>query len=414
MKKDFNMEVMHHDGHTDENLRKEFLERQKTVSAYYVSRMTGQGFAFDSSLVDYNPALACRFLSHGIERVNFFHTSNVYSCDFVPDEAMQPSPNECSFVLGVFGQIFKFFSKPEFPLLRNLLNGAGIAELAGLGNEAFSPIVENLPSGSLVLNQSMLSCDALGFRLCEKMPERSPETNVDILVFGGSHAASVYSLPGESFSDHLERLVQARLPDRYTARVINLSQGSAVQATNALHLVNFGLRFSPRAVVFYDGFNDLSCGFYSDPVLSEGFGLLYGAHVYGDRRCEFDPLNARQLSEAYVNYRMHLTNVLTRMGVKVVSILQPMQELGGELNECESALSDYYKSGWSLYSTYPQSAAMASMIMKMRGLDVYDFHASLSSGGQKMEFWDCAHQSPKSELMIAEHMLEPVWEALQI
>tara|TARA_B100001093_G_C26852469_1_gene1025758 strand:- start:154 stop:1383 length:1230 start_codon:yes stop_codon:yes gene_type:complete len=407
------MNIIHHNRHTDDRLSEQFLNRQKYVAAYYIRRMTGEDFLFESTLVQFNRALACRHSVHNYERVNFFYTSNVYSCEVVPEEAMQPAPNECSFVLGTFGQIYRFYSNPNLTLLNGLLNGAGIAGLAGLDNEAFSTIVENLPSGSLALNQSMLSCDSLGFRLRERATELAPESTVDILVFGGSHAASVYSLPGESFTDHLERLVTSRLPKGHRARVINLSQGSVVQATNASHFLNFGLRFRPRVVVFYDGLNDLSCGAYSDRVLSEGFGLLYGGHVSAGKPPQVDRLNARQVVEAYVNYRVYLTSILKDFGVNTVSVLQPMQQLSGVLNERESVLADNYLSGWSLYSTYPQSAAMAAIIMKMRGLNVLDFHASLSDGDEKIEFWDCMHQAPESEFMIAEHMLEPVWEALR-
>jgi hypothetical protein len=283
-----------------------------------------------------------------------------------------------------------------------------ILSYPGLPGDCIKKNIVLPPFNRINICNDLLSCDPLGFRLvksCSRVFENDAESVYTIVILGGSFAASIYSLPGESFSDILQARLNGLDNDQRTYQVINLSMGSCQQGDNFSHLIHFGLLASADLILWIDGLNDLCCGF----PLSESLGIDLPINTNaGDTplvpKSPFSQCDPMAKISSYLHQRSLYLDVIRSYGTKVVNMLQPIcpVEHSSCFTDNAASLLPFFDQGWSLYSDYLSILSYIPLLSESQ----YDFEFHLPLTSDQLEFWDIAHLSPRGELVFADLLFD--------
>lgn len=261
-----------------------------------------------------------------------------------------------------------------------------------------------LPYGNLISSINHFDLDEIGFRLTtEKKSLCKKDSNtINIAFFGGSFVSSIWSLPGESFCDQLEILLNQNCQNiKY--QVFNFSNPGHVQSDGLNLLLNSGLYKLIDKAIWFDGVNDLLT---TIPASKVGINnsLVPLSLKYNGVKIPNDSRNLASFNDkvdSYLYYRSIINEILHGLGIDVINILQPTIDKSSD-NHLEKT-----KSLFPYYSRLPYKDSQKTYF---KSLNMIKTRAKLEYNlefvvpplpNQPFDFWDLVHLSPKGELQIA-------------
>ena len=183
--------------------------------------------------------------------------------------------------------------------------------------------------GMLNFFYDYLACDSLGFRLIEEtngLKQLAHKDRKNILIVGGSFAQSIFSVPGHTFTDYLNKSAKEYFEEN--TRFWNFAQRGSIQSDNFCQMIQLGILERIDCVIWIDGLNDCSS---SIPLKS--INIDYDEIAISGKSIEDIPLikphfNRNDLIKdkftTYLNYRKRMTKMLERMGIRSINICQPI------------------------------------------------------------------------------------------
>lgn len=136
------------------------------------------------------------------------------------------------------------------------------------------------PYGYLFRYTGLGPIDPFGFRTPEEfrnLGDREAHHKL-ILVFGGSAAWSMYSLPDEMFQKRLEAKLNTYTSEKNAKlkfTVVNMGMHGHVVLNEMIAYMLFCERLKPDLVIAHDGFNDMAYGIIADKKLIQEYDICY-------------------------------------------------------------------------------------------------------------------------------------------
>ena len=190
-------------------------------------------------------------------------------------------------LLDIFGRIWRIYNTENGAkagsLLENFYGQKFIKYFGDLSADKFG-VHPCFPFGWINQQMVLLQTDELGFRLTEdprKITNKKwNEETYDMALCGGSFSAGVYSLPGETFAEVLEKEMNANNYAHKKVQIWNMAQGSLIQSVNFAHLLSTGIISKLDSVLFIDGVNDLLSTIPAESVGLNGFSAAFSTKSY--------------------------------------------------------------------------------------------------------------------------------------
>ncbi len=277
-----------------------------------------------------------------------------------------------------------------------------------------------MPIGNLISGRNLLSIDALGFRLAKTNrtiwnSNHDSDDYHDIGIVGGSFAHGLYSLPGESFCELLENLLNSSdFSKTKKFRVWNLSMPGHVQADSFNLLMNSSLIKHLNTILWVDGVNDLFTTTTFDSIDLPNIPLPLTIKWNGvplDQHLRFT-INDGDKIKLFVKYRKYICEIMSKLDVKCINILQPTINMKNPNHKHDtSKLFPFYsKLAWGKYQkVYNKSIPY---IQQLGNLDNLEFHSYTEKTDDPIDFWDFVHLSPRGEAQYAEYLKELMIKSL--
>lgn len=323
-------------------------------------------------------------------------------------------------ITDIFGRARQIAVNPKckYSLFKEMYGSNPSIYISNLQQDLFAN--SRIQSLGIINNKgSYFNRDQLGFRLsnsCDhlfssKRNLDQPNKQLNLAIVGGSFAASIYSLPGHSFSDYLERDLNSLNAFNKTIKIWNFSSQGAIQSVNFSHLINLGLTSKLDAVIWVDGLNDsrltipakylglpdAPISFYREQAQS---GINFPLSMSNKIKTS-DRLNS------YLSYRKMANTVFAGLGIKTVNILQPVCNMKSINNQEQTKMlfPFYSAAGKKLHSNYNPAVTYIKALGKTKyGLTFIDFPDS----DFFFEFWDSCHLSPLGEYQFAQAILPSI------
>ena len=173
-----------------------------------------------------------------------------------------------------------------------------------------------MPLSHLNVSHALLATDSMGYRLSiherPYLMEPKKTKHKNILIVGGSFAASVFAIPGRSFSDYLEILLNKEHTDTQY-HVYNLSTAGITQEAHFNQIISTGIYKNIDFVIWIDGYNELIMSKPSSFYF--GFNLpfnIFPIRIFSEdlRDMPASYINPDDLCNGYLLYRKNIVNIL--------------------------------------------------------------------------------------------------------
>lgn len=314
-------------------------------------------------------------------------------------------------ILDIFCRIRKIIPiKSSSSLLAGIYGDDPLLKIGQLNTD--NPIFDIiLPLGNINRCGDHFQFDQLGIRYI--LEERNlnalkNDSNINIGVVGGSFAASVYSLPGESFSEHLEKQLNN---NHKKFKFWNLSQGGHVQSDNLSYLINTGAIKTLDHVIWIDGLNDLSQTIPSKTIGLEELPFSISTCSLSKTLFSIDKEIVNSIKtvdrvDSFLKYRRLAVDILEAVGVNCINVLQPICDRKA-LNHSTvtSSLLNYSdRSNWRKHYIEYQNVIP---YIKSLGFNKYGLKFEIPKTQDiPLAFNDMAHLSPIGEEQFAKIIAE--------
>ena len=272
-----------------------------------------------------------------------------------------------------------------------------------------------MPIGNLISGRNLFSIDSLGFRLSKTKRtiwdldhDSNEKSYHDIGIVGGSFVHGLFSLPGESFSEILEDLLNSSDYSKTKKfRVWNLSMPGHVQSDSFTLLTSASLIKRFDTILWIDGVNDLftTTNFASIglpniplPLTLKWNGIKFRQRTLRGSISDGDRINL------FIEYRKYICKILDSLDIKCINILQPTINLKNPHHgEDTSALFPFYsKLAWGHHQkAYSKSIPYIQQLGKLDNLEFYSYEEDTTN---PLDFWDFVHLSPRGESQYAEYL----------
>ncbi len=355
--------------------------------------------------------------------IHFVKTTCIYSQEpisAIQDDTLMsyikdiPSNTTHLLFLDIFSRVIKI--KPlikDLYLFPNLYGDNHLLRFRGLDlDKPISNIV--LPIGNITNSPYLFHSDQLGFRykLSPSHIFNNDNTSsvTNVAVVGGSFASSVYSLPGETFVELLEELLNIKGHTK-NIRLFNLSQPGHMQSDSISVLINTTICKHINYVIWIDGLNDLCSSVPASSLDISSMPISFPSKFNGvsfDKNL-INSITMNDRIESFIYTRRFSIDLLESIGVKSINILQPILDRNApnHTNQATSLFPYMHDSGWKdSYINYIRIIPyLKSLSFSKYGLK---FEIPKPSS-EPFDFWDFAHLSPLGEQQFAK-TLHPLLE----
>lgn len=401
-----------------------FSYRQRQVHHHFKSVLEGSNFYYSQSLnnekvfgrstsSDSDGIIVTLVQTNEIYDSNFTSTSNALKIieSLKAQSFFDKSTTHVAF-LDFIGRFSRFYpvsnESSQLNSIYDLLYGSNIPLSLTWYGSSHRVI---LPFGNFISGPNLLNLDAFGFRVRQDLVDFSDSINIALV--GGSFASSVFSLPGESFCDIIEKKLRSQYPDKQI-NLLNLSCPGHVQSDSFSFLVSSGILQNLDGVIWIDGLNDMRTTCPLNQLGVDRANLNIPLKFNG---VQFDPnlrweCTMEQRVDPFLSYRQYISGLLSSMNINHVFILQPIVNKKLVLTTETSELLPYrsllpfgpYQKSYSKILPY-----ISSLACKKYNLELY--MPPIITEDSPLEFWDLVHMSPTGEAQYAEYIY-PIAEKL--
>ena len=330
-----------------------------------------------------------------------------------------PSETTHIVLLDMFGRITRIVhiakSDNFTSIFKELFGNNLINNFGDLNKDSFN-VQRFFPLGWVNLQMTLLQTDQLGFRFHledKQIHSIKNDTNIiNIAIVGGSFAAACYCFAGESFAEKLSTKLNKIYKDK-TIHVWNLGQGSVTQASSLSYLINTNIINKLDYVIWVDGLNDLQSTIPAKSIGLSQFNTAFSTKTYLSG-VKFSPkdlkgVNVLDRINSFTSYRRLAIDILEGLGVQSLNYLQPVCDLNAnnhsDITRC--VIPHFDQRAISTCSEYPKLIPYVKQIGKL------DYGIEFKINEQidiPLDFWDCAHLSPKGETQYAEFLTNSIKE----
>ena len=258
-----------------------------------------------------------------------------------------------------------------------------------------------------------LCCDSLGYRLIDNEHGllQSIDGTKNIVILGGSFSQSIFSVPGYTFVDHLNNIVDSNY-GKQRVRFFNFSQRGSIQSDNFCQLVQLGIIDKVDCVIWIDGLNDCSS---SSPLSSLNLG--YGDLAISGKSMERIPLlrkeyrTQQELAKyrllTYLQYRKRVNKLHAKLGINSINICQPICDyLSQDIPSFTKSLVKYgikayeVNYGYTNWCKNIQNYAQSMFDLEYLGFDAQEM--------RNVEYADFCHLTPTGERDFANLLMKKI------
>ena len=338
-----------------------------------------------------------------------------FSQDIVPPETTHVV------LVDVFGRIMRILPKEKHKdkyLLKELYGNTLIKHTGDLDPDKFK-VINITPLGWVNIQSNLFHTDKLGFRFQledHQLPNKKEKDTINVAIVGNSFSYSMYSLPGESFAEKLNKKLQAKNPTK-RIKIWNLSQGSATQAISLSILLNLGIIRAIDYVIWIDGLNDLwstvPASAIGLPNANTSFSIKTYLSGLSFDKSQLNSIKDSNKIETFLSYRRLAIDILEGLGIKTFNFMQPVCDLDSHAHSLKTKelIPFFDKNDISVCTRYPKLITYVREIGKSKyGIDFKFYDTNQSP----LEFLDSAHLSPEGEIQYADYLFESISDLLNI